>query len=66
MQVRFGGTEAYRKCKPFMIGIIAGEMLIGIVFMGVGAAYYMTQGVKPPFGYSVWSRLPPGGMCGPA
>jgi len=52
---RLGGAEGYRKVRPFMIGIIAGEMLSGILFMGIGGAYYLATGLKPPV-MSVWGR----------
>jgi hypothetical protein len=37
---KFGGGGAYRKTMPLMIGIIAGDLLGGLVFMAYGAIYY--------------------------
>jgi hypothetical protein len=45
---RFGGTRLYRRCVPFMIGMVAGEVLSGILFMGLGAGYFAVTGLKPP------------------
>jgi len=45
--VRFAGQHMVRKLKPFMIGVIAGEILGALVFMIVGAIYYFSTGEKP-------------------
>ncbi|MCK5805432.1 MAG: hypothetical protein KAI66_21555 [Lentisphaeria bacterium] len=45
--VRFAGQHMVKKMKPFMIGIIAGEILGALVFMAVGAIYYFSTGEKP-------------------
>ena len=45
---RFAGPGALRKAKPFMIGVIAGDLLGGAVFMAVGAIYYGLTGHQPP------------------
>lgn len=46
--VRFGGTSIIRKIRPFMIGIIAGEIMGAMTFMLVGVIYFMVQnGIKP-------------------
>ena len=37
------------------IGVVAGEMLSGVIFMGIGAAYYGATGLKPPV-YTVFAR----------
>ena len=41
---RFGGLDAYRRVKVLMIGIIAGDVLGGLVFMAIGAIYYLVTG----------------------
>ena len=45
---RFGGSPAYRKSRPFFIGMIAGTMVAGVTWMIVGALYYNRMGIKPP------------------
>jgi hypothetical protein len=44
---KYGGTAAYRKLKPLMIGLIAGEILAGVVPLIVGAIYYGITGELP-------------------
>ena len=44
---KFGGGRSYQRLKPFMIGIIAGELLGGLLFMAVGAIYYAATGLFP-------------------
>ena len=47
---RHGGASLYRKLKPLMIGIIAGEMLSAVIPVIIGAIYYAVQGEPPePF-----------------
>lgn len=45
--VRLGGGKSYQKVKPLMYGLIAGDLLGGLLFMGIGAGYYLLNGVKP-------------------
>jgi len=45
--VKFGGGATYQKCKPVMIGIIAGDLLGGLLWMIVGAIYYFITGYTP-------------------
>ena len=37
---RLGGGQTFRRGRALMIGIIAGDLLGGLVFMVVGAIYY--------------------------
>ncbi|MBL7076180.1 MAG: hypothetical protein ISS31_01800 [Kiritimatiellae bacterium] len=47
---RHGGAGLYRKLKPLMIGLIAGEMLAAVIPVVIGAIYYAVQGEPPkPF-----------------
>lgn len=47
---KFGGADTYQKGKPLMMGIIAGEMAVGLLFMAIGAVYYQRTGYGPkPF-----------------
>ncbi len=46
---RFGGGGGYRKARPFFIGMIAGEMVAGIVWMIAGGLYYQHYGVPAPW-----------------
>jgi len=45
--VRFGGGETYHKLKPVMVGLIAGDLLGGLIFMVVGSVYYLVTGYPP-------------------
>ena len=44
---RLGGGPTYGKLQPFMVGVIAGELLGGLTFMVVGAVYYFVTGLQP-------------------
>ena len=47
MVTNLGGYQAYRKCREFMIGVIAGELLGGITFTIVSVLYYKITGLTP-------------------
>lgn len=47
MIVKLGGGAAYQRNKSFMIGMIVGDLLGGILFMLVGYIYYLTTGYTP-------------------
>ncbi|MDA0840366.1 MAG: hypothetical protein O3B01_08695 [Planctomycetota bacterium] len=49
---KYGGGSGYNRVKPIMIGLIAGDMLGGIIPMIVGAIYYYWTG-EPPESYRV-------------
>jgi len=49
---RYGGHRAYQRLKALMIGLIAGEMLAGVLFIIFGAIYYLVTG-EPPIVYNV-------------
>ena len=36
-----GGSQTYRRTKTLMFGIIAGDLLGGVIFMGIGFVYYL-------------------------
>ena len=40
--------ETYRKIKHVMIGVIAGDLLGGLIFMVVSATQYLVTGLRPP------------------
>jgi len=44
---KYGGATLYQKLKPLMIGLIAGEMLGGVVPMAIGFIYYLCTGETP-------------------
>jgi hypothetical protein len=44
---RFGGTRLYQRCKPMMIGVVAGDLLAALIFMVHGGAYYALSGLLP-------------------
>lgn len=45
--VKFGGGKKYQQLKPLMIGVIAGELFGGLLWMIVGAAYRLLTGLQP-------------------
>lgn len=45
--VKFGGGSVYQQFKPSMVGLIAGDLVGGLVFMVVGAVYYFVTGFAP-------------------
>jgi hypothetical protein len=47
MIVKYGGGELYKRLKPIMIGLIAGEMVAGAIFVLFGFVYYMITGQPP-------------------
>jgi hypothetical protein len=46
--VKYGGDKAYRKLKPVMLGLVAGDMLFGLSTSIIGGIYYAATGVAPP------------------
>ncbi len=48
MVVKFGGNRAYQRLKPLMFGIIAGDILGGVIPSVVGAIYYLVTRERPP------------------
>lgn len=48
MTTKYGGASGYQKVKPFMIGIIAGDMLGCFVPFLAGLIYYFVTGEVPP------------------
>ena len=49
---KYGGAKVYRKIKPFMVGIIAGEITAAFIPMLIGTIYYFITG-QPPKSFSV-------------
>ncbi len=45
---RFGGPSVYQRCKPLMFGLIAGEMLGGVLPMVVSFIFYIVSGGTIP------------------
>ena len=45
--VKYGGAHLYTRLKPLMIGLIAGEMMAGVITMLIGAVYYYVTGEPP-------------------
>jgi hypothetical protein len=50
---RFGGAGVYQTCKPLMIGLIAGEMLGGLLPMLVSLLYFIVTGGDIPKSFEV-------------
>jgi len=46
--VRLAGASAYQRVKPLMVGVIAGEMLIALIWILVGILYFFIWGSSPP------------------
>jgi hypothetical protein len=51
---RLGGGKTYRAMVPLMMGIIAGDLLGGLFWMGWGGYYYLTWGVAPTKMYKIF------------
>jgi len=41
---RFGGNASYQRNKPLLIGLVAGEILAGILWSIIGLVYYVNTG----------------------
>ena len=52
LTMRFGGVLVYRRLVPLMIGLIAGEMIAGVLITAIGALYYFMAG-RPPQVFSI-------------
>ena len=50
---KYGGASIYQKLKPLMFGLIAGEMLGGVVPMIVSLIYYLLSGYELPKPFAV-------------
>ncbi len=46
--VRFGGGKVYQDCKPFFIGLIFGELFMGVFGIGAGLLYHAFTNELPP------------------
>jgi len=46
---KLGGAAAYQRLKPLMIGLVAGEVVAGIVPVIIGAIYYHVTGFPPKY-----------------
>lgn len=44
---KYGGMSVYRRLKPLMFGLIAGDMVGGVIVSVVGAIYYFMTGHIP-------------------
>lgn len=51
--VRFGASGWYRRGKDFMFGVVAGDLLGGMIFMIVAFVYYQVTG-KVPLQYGIF------------
>ncbi len=45
--MRLAGVKGYRMVLPFMVGMIAAELLAALAMLGFGAVYYFTTGSTP-------------------
>lgn len=53
--VRVGGFSTVQKLKPMMLGIVGGDILGAVVFMIVGAFYFLVTD-QPPIAYRYFPR----------
>lgn len=44
---KFGGARSYQQFKPLMVGLIAGDLLAGVIVFLVGTGVYATTGQPP-------------------
>lgn len=51
--LKYGGQSAYRVAKPLMFGLVAGEMLGGLIPMIIGLVYYLITG-EPPKKFTIF------------
>lgn len=49
---RFGGSHCYQELKPLMFGLVAGDMIAGLLVIASGIIYYFCTG-EPPKCYYV-------------
>ena len=52
---QYGGAPWYQRLKPLMCGLIAGEMLGGLMPMAIGLVYWLATGLPP----KTFNILPP-------
>ncbi len=53
--IRIGGERSYQRVKPLMVGLIAGDVLMIVVWSIIGAVIYLTNGSRP---VSIYRILP--------
>lgn len=46
--VRIGGGKVFTHAKPFFLGIIAGQVVIAVLWIIIGVIYYLRTGSQPP------------------
>ncbi len=51
-----GGSRTYRKAKSLMFGVIAGDLIGGLIFMAIGICYYFATG-KAPHKYAIFPMM---------
>ena len=44
---KFGGARSYQQFKPLMVGLIAGDLLAGVIVFLVGTGVYAITGQPP-------------------
>ena len=53
--MKYGGARLYQRLKALMFGLIAGDMLAGVIPMAIGAVYYLVTNEMPK---SYWISSP--------
>jgi hypothetical protein len=46
---RVGGIRSYRAGQPLMVGLIGGELVAGVIFIGVGLSNHIMEGNLNPY-----------------
>jgi len=49
-----GGSQTYQRTKSLMFGIIAGDLLGGVIFMIIGLLYYLVTNKAPNEPYMIF------------
>jgi hypothetical protein len=51
---KYGGARVFQKLKPFMFGIIAGDLIGGVIPFAIGLTYHAATGQQPPHFTTNW------------
>ena len=54
MVTKYGGARVFQRLKPMMFGVIAGDLIGGVIPFIVGIIYYLITGGQPPAFTTTW------------